>query len=129
VPISYSIDPAQRLVVSTATGILRFEEVIAHQQQLAADKNFDPQFDQLIDTTALTVFDVSADQARSIAGRRLFSHSSRRAFVASTLAMYGIGRMMEAYQESTVQAPQTNVFRDAEQALAWIREGRSNPTE
>jgi hypothetical protein len=98
-PVSYVIERDSRLVVTTGVGHVTFEEVKRHQDLLLADPGFDPRFNQLIDATAMTQFDVSADEARQIAERRIFSPASRRAFLASKPSVFGIGRLMQVYQD------------------------------
>jgi hypothetical protein len=58
-----------------------FDDIKDHQDRLLADPDFDANFDQLIDTTAATKFDISSAEARILAGRRIVSNDSRRAFL------------------------------------------------
>src|SRR5215467_10804831 len=95
--VRYSIDKPRRLIVTTAEGCVIFDDVRSHQDRLLADPDFDVSFDQLIDTTPATRFDISADEARILAGRRIVSPESRRAFVATTPHIFGLGRMMAIY--------------------------------
>ena len=64
-------------------GSVMFDDIRGHQDRLLADRDFDVSFDQLIDTTAVTEFDISASEARILAERRIVSPESRRAFVAT----------------------------------------------
>ena len=59
----YTIDPPRRLVETRASGVVTFAELTDHQNRLVADPDFDPAFDQLIDTTDVTSFAVSAREA------------------------------------------------------------------
>ena len=119
-PMRYTIDRDRRVVLSTASGALHYDEVREHQQQLLDDPNFDDQFDQLIDTTGVTSFHLSSEEVRVLASRRLFAQSSKRALVAATPAMYGIGRMMETYHHFLPDHPETGIFRTVEEAWAWL---------
>src|SRR5262245_52123091 len=83
VSVKYSIDKERRLIVTTAEGRVIFDDIRGHQDRLVVDSDFDPSFDQLIDTTPATRFDISADQARILAERRIVFPESRRAFVAT----------------------------------------------
>src|SRR5215469_9714893 len=94
-----SIDKLRRLVLTKADGCVTFNDVRSHQDRLLADPEFDPSFDQLVDATAVTEFDITADEARTIARRRIFSPKSRRAIVAVNPHVFGLSRMMEAYHE------------------------------
>jgi len=87
---------------------------------LLNDPDFDPEFNQLIDLTAVTSLDISADEARAIAGRKLFSFTSRRALVATSPAIFGMGRMMEVYNEMSEVASQVRIFYDLPSALKWL---------
>jgi hypothetical protein len=79
-PCRYRIDAERRVVVSTAWGNLTFADMDAHQEQLAVDPLFSPEFNQLVDATAVAGINLSLDEAKKVAGRRLFSSTSRRAF-------------------------------------------------
>jgi hypothetical protein len=115
--IRYSIDKQRRLILTTAEGSVMFDDVKAHQDRLLADPEFDVSFDQLIDTTSATEFDISADEARVLAERPIVSRESRRAFVANKAHIFGLGRMMEIFHEPLGCA---QVFYSMEEALQWI---------
>jgi hypothetical protein len=111
------IDKKHRLVLTVGEDSVTFDEVRNHQDQLLRDPDFDAAFNQLIDVTTATRFDMSADEAREIARRKIMSSTSRRAFVASERAIYGFGRLMEAHAE---QHAQIQVFHDRDSALKWL---------
>ena len=117
--VRYSIDKQRRLILSTAEGLITVADIRDHQDRLLADPDFDPSFDQLIDTTPMTRFDVSADEARVLALRRVFSSESRRAFVATEPHIFGLGRMMEIYREGLEYAD-VRVFYSMYEALEWL---------
>jgi hypothetical protein len=50
-PAFYKIAKDRRLVLSTASGVLTLEDVLAHQDQILADPDFNPQYSQLLDLT------------------------------------------------------------------------------
>jgi hypothetical protein len=116
-PVRYVIDKKHRLIVSVGEGSVTFDEIRNHQDQLLRDPDFDPAFNQLIDVTTATRFDLSTDEAREAARRKIMSSASRRAFVASQTAIYGFGRLMEAHAE---QHAQIRVFYDRDSALKWL---------
>jgi hypothetical protein len=121
--VRHSIDKQRRLILTTAEGRLTFDDIRAHQDRLLADPDFDASFDQLIDATDATIFGVSADQARTLAERRIVSPESRRAFVAAESHIFGLGRMMEIYHEGRGYAD-VQVFYSMNEALNWLsREG------
>jgi len=116
-PLRYVIDKERRLVISTARDRVTFAEIKAHQDQLLQDSEFDPEFNQLIDTTAVTVLDVSVEEAKTLARRRMFSQTSRRAFLAVSPSIFGMGRLMEVYHH---EQSQIYVFYDLRSALKWL---------
>jgi hypothetical protein len=117
--VKYSIDKHRRLIVTTAEGCVMFDDCKDHQDRLLADPDFDVTFDQLIDTTPATKFDISAAEARILAERRVFSPDSRRAFVATKPHIYGLGRMMAIYHEDLAYA-HAHVFYSMDEALKWL---------
>ena len=114
------IDKGRRLIVSKAWDLLTFDDVKAHQTQLLSDPDFDPEFNELLDLSAVTAIDMSADEERILAGRRVFSSSSRRAFVASRPANFGMARLFEAYHQMSQAPSQIRVFYDLASALKWL---------
>jgi hypothetical protein len=112
------------LVHTKPSGVVTFPEVLADQDALLSDPNFDSAFDQLIDNTKAVSFAFSSAEVEVIARRKLFFPSSRRAFVAATPSMYWVGRLMAFYQESTMGRDISRIFKDVESAFAWLRENR-----
>ena len=119
-PINYVIKKEARLVLTTGTGVVTFPESRAHQDRLLLDPEFDPEFNQLIDMTAVTRFEVSADQAREIAQRPLFSTNSKRAVVAADPAIYGMHRVIEVRHHFTPTHSEMRVFCALPAALQWL---------
>jgi hypothetical protein len=110
------------LILTAAQWRVTFDEIRDHQDRLLADPDFDASFDQLIDTTAATKFEISADEARTLAKRRIFSPDSRRAFVANDPHIFGLGRMMEIYREGLEYAD-VEVFSSIDEAFKWLERG------
>ena len=96
-----------------------FDDIRGHQDRLLANPDFDPSFDQLIDATAATNLEISEDEARALANRRIFSPKSRRAIVATEPYIFGLGRMMEIYHERLEYAD-VEVFDSMDEALKWL---------
>lgn len=120
--VKSSIDKHRRLIVTIAEGRVTFDDVRGHQDRLLADPDFDASFDQLIDATTTTSFDISADEARILATRRIVSPESRRAFIATKPHIFGLGRMMEIYHENLGYAD-VHVFYSMDEALKWLERG------
>jgi len=120
-PAEYVIDKELRLVITTAWDRVTFAEARAHQERLRNDPDFHPEFNQLLDATAVTALDISHDEAKTI-GRNSphFSASARRAWVAPNPFLFGMGRMIGIYREMAGGTEQFRVFKDREQALKWL---------
>jgi len=116
-PVRYVIHKKRRLVLTIAEGCVTFNEVEGHYDQLLRDPDFDANFDQLADYTTATSLDMSVDAVRALAQRSVFSHDSRRAFVATRPALYGMGRLMEAYHEGRSRV---RIFYNRDEALKWL---------
>ena len=120
-PVEYVIDKERRLVITTASGRVTFAEARAHQERLRNDPDFRPEFNQFLDATAVTALDISSEEAKTI-GRNSphFASASRRAWVAASPFLFGIGRMIAVYREMAGGTEQFRVFNDREQALKWL---------
>jgi len=119
-PFGYVVYKDLRLVVSTGLNRVSWTEIKACQNQTKTDPNFNPEFDQIVDLRATTSLEMTGEQARVLARRMIFSFSSKRAFVASRPAIFGMGRMWEAYTELSDNPSQIQVFYDLSLALKWL---------
>ena len=121
--LNYLIDRQRRVIRTTAEDCVTFADVKDHQDRLLADPDFDVSFDPLIDATYATTFAVSAEEARELGMRRMFSRESRRAFVASEPHVFGLGRMMEIFRDDRGYA-EVQVFYSMSEALTWLETKR-----
>jgi len=119
-PFSYVVYKEHRLVISSGSGLLTWEEIKARQDETKTDPSFDPTFNQIVDLRSVTAILMSGDQARMLARRQIFSHESRRAFVATNPSIFGMGRMWEIYTEFSKTPSQIRVFADLPSALKWL---------
>jgi len=119
-PWKYVIDRPRRLIVRTGWDRLTFSEARTHNEQMESDPDFDPDFKQLIDLTAVTAFEVSTTEAKTLASGASFSARSRRALVASSPEVFGMGRLMETYHEMAGGRAETRIFYDRDEALKWL---------
>ena len=78
-PCRYIIDIPQALIIATAWDRVTHAEIKAHHDDMVNDPDFDPNFNQLLDFTSVTSLELSKDEAKQIASRKLLSPSSRRA--------------------------------------------------
>jgi hypothetical protein len=120
-PYNYHIEKARGLVISAALDRVTYAEIRDHQDQLLSDSDFDPKFNQLIDGTRTTALDLSGEEARMVALRRVFSATSRRAYVSPGPIVPGIGLLMAVYQESGMVSSGMRVFYDFPSALDWLQ--------
>jgi hypothetical protein len=117
-PVSYVIDKENRLVISTATGVVTSEEIQGFRRQILQDPDFDPTFSQLGDLSLATL-DLDADEVKVLAEGSVFSLTSRRALVGTSLEVYGLARMFEIVRG--LRGDQAiRVFRTRDDALAWL---------
>lgn len=100
--------------------MVTWEEIKARQDQTKTDPNFDPEFDQIVDLRSVTRFEMSPEQTRSLARRQIFSSQSKRAFVATSPSVFGVGRMWETYTEFSNDPSHIQVFYDLSSALKWL---------
>ena len=120
-PFSYVVHKDLRLVVSNGYDCLSWDEIKRCQDQTQSDPDFKPEFDQIVDLRSVTSFNMTSEQARMLARRKIFSLGSKRAFVAPTPAVFGMARMWEAYSDLSDNPSQIRVFSDLNSALKWLR--------
>jgi len=118
VPVSFHIDKARRLVTSTASGFLTAADILAHQRKLLGDPDFDPTCSQIVDCSAVSGIDLSAEDVRAVAATTIFSAHSRRAVVVTTDEQFGFARMFKMLREAEGEYG-IQVFRDRSEAMRW----------
>jgi hypothetical protein len=119
-PFSYVVYSEDRLVISTGSGRVTWEEIKDRQDQTKTDPNFNPEFNQIVDLRTVTGFDMTSDHARLLAHRMIFSATPKRAFVAASPAVFGVGRMWEMFTEMSDSPSDIRVFYDLPSALKWL---------
>ena len=118
-PAFYKIDGAHELVLSTASGVFTLADALAHHEQLLKDPDFDPRYSQLVDLTHTAKVELSAEDVRILAERRVFWPCSRRAILVGGDLLYGLARMFEMLRENAGDEG-IRVFRRLDDALDWI---------
>ncbi|MCU1285982.1 MAG: hypothetical protein JWO13_2332 [Acidobacteriales bacterium] len=126
-PCNYIIDGERKLVITSGSGVLTAAEALEHQQRLAADPAFHNDFSQLLDFTALTDLDISADWIRHLAERSLYSSRSRRAFLVNSALAVGMSNMYASYREFAGGEEEMKIFRDRNEALRWLAGAEPEP--
>ena len=118
-PAFYKVDKERHLVMSSASGVVTFADLLAHQEKLLADPDFSPDFSQLWDLVHVTKVELTTEELRRLAGRSIFSSASRRAILASSDLVFGLSRMFEIFRE-TLGEKGIRVFRNLDDALDWV---------
>jgi|SRR5579872_3154529 hypothetical protein len=119
-PCQYVIKKEQQLVISQGWDRVTCAEILDHRRQIAKDSDFSPDFNQLVDGTAVTAIDISMVEAKTVAAQTIFSPKSRRAFVAKSPVILGLARIMETYSRIAKGREQVKVFHDRNEALQWL---------
>ena len=117
-PISYSIDPEQKLVTSRIWGVVTNDEVDEHNRQLRSDPTFDPTYAQIADMTGVTRNMVTFSNVQQTARDQYFTPGARRALLVSDDTTFGLCRMFATYAESVGQV--LTVFRDRKEAEDYV---------
>jgi hypothetical protein len=119
VPVFLKIDKERKLVLTTGSGFVTKEEVLAHQDQILKDPDFDPSFSQLADFARLTNTDINMGDLQTFAHRDVFSIHSRRAIIVKSDLAFGFAKIFELYRQ-VAGARGIRVFRTHHEALNWI---------
>ena len=117
-PVSYAIDPVQKLVTTTLWGVVTDDEVLDHNRRLRTDPAFDPGYRQLAHMTAITESRVTTNLINETSADQFFNPGTRRAFVATSDSIFGMARKYALQAEAIGQTIQ--VFRDLRKAEEWL---------
>lgn len=118
-PVFLKIDKDRKLVHTTGSGFITKEEVLAHQDLILKDPDFDPSFSQLADFARLTNTDINMGDLQTFAHRDVFSIHSRRAIIVKSDLAFGFAKIFELYRQ-LAGARGIRVFRTHHEALNWI---------
>jgi hypothetical protein len=119
-PFTYAVYREHRLVISTGSGCMTWNEIKERQDQTKTEQTFNPEYDQLVDLRAVTSFELSGEQVRILARRKIFSSSSKRAFVAGNPTAFGMSRIWETLTELSDNQSHIRVFDNLSFALSWL---------
>ena len=90
---------------------------------MLADPERDPQFNQLIDMTAVQTLVLSVEEAKLLASAVILDPESRRAVVATEKSIFGMFRLMQVYHESIPNHSHVGIFYSRDEALQWLGAG------
>jgi hypothetical protein len=117
--VQYTIDKQRRLVVATAPEVMGFEDVLVHMREVAADPDFDPTYSHFVDFSAVKTMRINGLQMSVLARHDIFDSRAKRAAFAPQMWVYGLARMYALYRE-TFGGEHLRVFRDKDEAMAWL---------
>ncbi len=117
---NYQIDKERGLVITTVWDEIDGDQVLEHQCRLRSDRDFNPDFYQLLDFTRVTKINIDLPTVMELSDIDLFSGKSRRAFFAgSNLLAYGMCRMFIAFRKTSAEE-ELKAFQDRGEALQWL---------
>jgi hypothetical protein len=124
--IRIDISIENRLVYVHYAGLVDDELLLGADDDLRANADFQPHFDQIADLSSAHGQDVTRQGIQSLVNRPpLFGKESRRAIVVSNELGFGLVRMFELMRDSS--AGEIRVFKDIDEAYAWL--GRVAPPD
>ena len=113
------IDRRRRIVVSTFYGEVNNEEVLRHGQEIQADPDFDPYFDEIVDFTSATKTVVSQATLRKLASNQsIFSAQARHIIVAPADHPFLLAQKYKAL--TAASRPKLVVVRTLEEAYQLL---------
>jgi len=117
---NYIINSQRQMVMTTLVGVTTAAEALAHQEALASDPEFRPEFYQLLDASETTKLDLSSSEMRGLAKKNFFAPSARRAWLVRGTLLYGVGRMLVTFRELAGAKEQMQIFQDRKEARTWL---------
>lgn len=125
--VQISYDAGARRRTALFHGAIGDADLVNAYAPLASSADYDPEADDLVDLSAVTRFDVSAEGLRKVMD--LFAPidqlgiATRLAIVAPADAVYGVARMYQMLRGDDVPE-EISVFRDRAAADAWLKSKR-----
>lgn len=127
-PIHITVDSATQRRISMLTGVVADQDLIDAYTSLLASPDYDPTLDDLVDACGVVRVEVTPDGirdvARVVAGMDALNPGTRIALVAPGGASYVMARLFTYYREAQGAPAQHRVFRDVNDAHAWLAEPR-----
>ena len=120
-PASYRIDLRAGVVFTAFEGHVTNEELLDHEQRLAADPEFRPTMNHVFDIRGVTSVSVTALGIRLVATPRMFAPGSRRAIIASdTNRPDGYGYVSMCQTLRSQSGEDIKIFSTVEDAHRWL---------
>jgi hypothetical protein len=125
-PVTYSIDPNEKLIRTTCVGEVTLDEVVRHFRELEQDPNCLQPLDVFLDlseTSSVPLPHEIGSVAAEIGRIRKTVRFNICAVVATRTALFGMLRMLEVIAGAYFTA--FRVFRLTDQAEEWLASQRS----
>jgi hypothetical protein len=116
--MTFTIDPARRVVFTAVVDELTEQDVKDYQEQLLRDPKFNPEYSQLIDATNLKTVRLTSLSTDRLLRTRPFKKDARVAVIAESDLAFGISRMIEMHCEH--MGITFRGFRKRPEAEAWL---------
>ena len=118
-PVSYRIDPVQKIVYTTFEGEVTDQQFVRHARKIGSDPEIDGSFVELIHADTSSMKGVTAAGVREAADAlRLYTSIRKIGIVASRNVEFGLARMVALLaDESPVEI---QVFREQADARSWL---------
>ena len=118
-PVSYRIDPAQKIVYTTFEGEVTDQQFLRHTQEIESDPEIDGSFVELIHADTSSMEGVTSSGVRAAADVLRGSTAIRKiGIVASQEVEFGLARMVVLLtEESPIEI---QVFRAQADARSWL---------
>ena len=126
-PVTYSIDKAQRIIRTKCAGFVTLDQVVDHFRMLEQDPVCPGKLDVLLDLSETTSLPESTQLklvSEEIGRVRTRVQFGACAIVANRDALFGMARMFEVFAAERFRA--TRVFRTHGEAEAWLASQRSD---
>ncbi|RJQ46129.1 MAG: hypothetical protein C4534_03215 [Gaiellales bacterium] len=121
-PIDYTIDRHEGLILTVAVGTLTDEDIVDMKRRLLADPDYDPGMKELSDIRGVDDFQVTAAGISRFVGidevKSEVVKDHLLAIVASRDVIYGMARMYQSQTQSF--KPGVEIFRTMEEAREWL---------
>ena len=118
-PVSYRIDPAQKVVYTAFEGEVTDQEFVRHARKLGSDPEIDGSFVELIRADTSSMVGVTGSGLHEIADALKVSTAVRKiGIVASREVEFGLARMVESLAHGS--PIEIQVFRELADASSWL---------
>jgi hypothetical protein len=123
-PVEIREDPQRRLRVTTLSGTVTDEELLAAYERLLEGDGYDPAFNDLVDSCAVVRMGATPDGIRRLAqtvARRDESHQgTRMAIVAPGGPAHVMAKLFTFYRDAQGSPVEHRVFRSLPEAREWL---------